>query len=218
MMKNDIEIGYINCVAIKDISRFSRDYLVAANYVENIFPKQGVRFISVLEKYDSNLISSVQKGMAFQGILNYYYSVDLSKKIQSSIKARQESGEYIIPKVPYGYKKIAVDNITAIVPDTDQSQIVKKIFELSAKGASNYSIVKILNEDTDEKIWTQKAVGRILQNDFYTGVYTLRKTRHYFRENLIVNTSELEKLRFKNHHLPLVSSETFQMINKMREH
>lgn len=52
-MLEDIRKGRINCVIVKDLSRFGRNYIEAGRYIEKIFPMFGVRFIAVTDNYDS---------------------------------------------------------------------------------------------------------------------------------------------------------------------
>ena len=52
-MMDDIKTGRIQCVVVKDLSRFGRDYLETGYYLEQIFPLLNVRFIAITDQYDS---------------------------------------------------------------------------------------------------------------------------------------------------------------------
>ena len=97
--------GRVNCVIVKDFSRFSRDYIELGSYLEQIFPFLGVRFISVNDKYDSagRLGNTMELDTSFKGLLYDLYSKDLSVKVKSSLHSRKEEGQYAIGNVPFGY-------------------------------------------------------------------------------------------------------------------
>ena len=106
-MLERIRNGEINCIIVKDFSRFARDYIELGAYLEQIFPFLGVRFISVNDGYDS---ASVQGGVAdmdvnFKNLLYDLYSRDLSGKVRSSLAVRKEKGQYVSANSPFGYEK-----------------------------------------------------------------------------------------------------------------
>ena len=89
--------GEISCIAVKDLSRFGRDYLEVGDYLEHIFPFLGIRFIAINDHYDSSKLQGNTAGMdvAFQNLIYDYYSKDLSKKVKSAMRVKQENGSYI---------------------------------------------------------------------------------------------------------------------------
>ena len=52
-MMQDIEKRNVNCIIVKDLSRFGRNYIETGRYLERIFPFMGVRFIAINDHYDS---------------------------------------------------------------------------------------------------------------------------------------------------------------------
>lgn len=125
----DVKNKEINCIIVKDFSRFGRDYIELGDYLEQLFPAWGTRFISILDEYDSKgVYGNANFTAALKGILNTSYSRDLSNKVKSTVKLHQQQGTYIPAKVPYGYVK---NSKSQFVPDPETMQIVQRIFELA---------------------------------------------------------------------------------------
>lgn len=144
-MITDIENKKINCVVVKDLSRFGRDYIDTGKYLERYFPKMGVRFISVTEGIDS-LKQEYDMLLPIKNIFNEQYARDISEKIHMTMRAKQEAGEFIGAFASYGYKKSAV-NKNQLVIDEYAADIVRKIFSLYIKGYGKQKIAQLLNEE-----------------------------------------------------------------------
>jgi len=182
----------VKTILVKDLSRFARDYIESGAYIEQIFPFMQVRFISVNDNYDSknneNGISSLE--IPFKNLVYDYYSKDISQKIRSSVKIRQEKGYYFGSKEPYGYVKDENDHHQLIV-DEEVRPTVKEVFTRYLSGESMLAIAKNLNERevlTPAKhiglkrgsgIWTGQIVRYLLTQRVYTGAIVGGKTRVY---------------------------------------
>ena len=96
--------GQIQCIIVKDLSRFARNYIITGNYLEQVFPFLGVRFIAINDNYDSASSQSVEDNMSvvLKSVLNTYYSKDLSRKITASFIQRMRQGTYKAA-APFGY-------------------------------------------------------------------------------------------------------------------
>lgn len=196
-MMNLVKAGEINCVIVKDMSRFSRDQIVCGKYREQIFPFMGVRFIAINDNYDSDRTIGGVGGIdiAFKEILYDMYSEDLSEKVKSSLHTKRASGKYIATSPPYGYKKSECDKHKLEI-DEPSAVIVKRIFKEYLDGKSMYAIRKDLNaegvpcparyqyekglstthrKDIATAVWSNAAVSRILHNDIYIGNITYGK-------------------------------------------
>lgn len=107
-MIKDVENGTINCIIVKDLSRFGREYIDTGKYLEKVFPSYGLRFISINDNYDS-LNSTNQANeivLPFKNLLNDWYCADISKKIRSHQQMKRKNGDFIGSFAPYGYKKM----------------------------------------------------------------------------------------------------------------
>ena len=188
-MLADIKVGKIKALVIKDFSRFSRDYIEAGNLLENIFPAMGVRFISVVDHYDSFETDGSASSLLIplKNLINSFYSKDQSKKVSLAVHAKQLAGEHIPSMIPYGYRKSATQEYR-FEPDPETSPVVKQIFKLFLDGNGARPIVNKLNAANipspgrlrymrgltkrqcySDCIWTQQVIKQILMNPTYMG-------------------------------------------------
>ena len=196
-MEADIEDGKINCVLVKDLSRFGRDYIEMGRYLERVFPVQSVRFIAVNDHVDS------QQGrydmlLPMKNIFNTQYARDISDKVRSSIRTKQQRGEFVGAFPSYGYQKDPANHNRLII-DPAAAQVVRRIFDLFEQGYGKIKIAKLLNAEgipspseykrilgeryhNGRKIdqttyWTYATIHRILQNQMYAG--NMEQGRNY---------------------------------------
>ena len=140
--------GGINVIAVKDFSRFGRDYLEVGRYLEFIFPVMQVRFISVNDNYDSNNQAGATggMGMAMKNLIYSMYSRDMAKKVRTAQHTRVKNGEFIASFAPYGYRKDPED-LHKLLVDTEVAWVVQKIFHMAADGTKVSEIARCLNEN-----------------------------------------------------------------------
>ena len=227
----------INCIIVKDFSRFSRDYVETGSYVEQIFPFMGIRFISVNDNYDSEKAGKKTIGMnlAFKTLVNDLYSKDLSVKVKSSLNSKKERGIYCSGNFPFGYRKRADDrNQVEIVEE--EAEVVRKIFYLTLEGYTSFEIAKKFNQEKvktpvehliergathrkpvgKEFSWQHSIICNILRNDFYAGdvVYGKYEKDSVGGKNHIKPRSEW-KITY-NHHEPIIEREIFEAVRQTR--
>lgn len=188
-MISDIEEGKINCVIIKDLSRFGRDYIDTGKYLERYFPENNVRFISIMDCIDS-LKRDYDMLLPIKNIFNEQYARDISKKVHASIETKQRAGAFIGAFAPYGYKKSSVDK-NKLVIDEYAAEVVRNIFKLYLGGYGKIRIAGFLNEKgivcpseykkrngdsyrnsnrlDKTSYWTYSTIHRILQSEMYIG-------------------------------------------------
>ena len=137
----------INCIVVKDFSRFARDYIELGSYLEQIFPFMGVRFISVNDHYDSkNYQGSIADiDVNFKNLLYDLYSKDLSQKVRSSLAIRKEKGQYVSGNSPFGYEKDPEDRHALLIAE-DEAEVVRRIFSLTVEGYTSVQIARLFNE------------------------------------------------------------------------
>ena len=195
-MLSMVREGKICCIVVKDISRFGRNYLEVGDYLEQIFPFMGIRFIAVGDGYDSADYEGTTGGIeiAFKSFLYDMYSKDLSVKMRSALKIRRKRGDFIGPRPPFGYR--FSDNKKVLAVDEEAANYVRKIFELACNGYSTGKIAIKLNEEhiptpgqyknreriqyhilDDEGYWNRKMVLKILENKVYLGTVVNGKYR-----------------------------------------
>ena len=139
--------GGVQCVVVKDLSRFGRDYITVGNYITRVFPFLNVRFIAVNDRFDSSRQSDIDSlETSFKTLIYDMYSRDLSKKVRSIKKDLAERGVYINPVAPFGYKKDPGDR-HKLIPDPKTAGIVRRIFSLVAGGTSAEAVARMLNTE-----------------------------------------------------------------------
>lgn len=139
-MINDIESGKINCVITKDLSRLGREMYKTGKYIEEYFLEHGVRYIAINDSYDSNIGDSM---LGIRLSVNDLYLRDVSKKVKTSLRAKQNRGDYIGSFALYGYKKDPSDRHKLIV-DEEVRHIIELIYDLALEGKSPNKIAEHL--------------------------------------------------------------------------
>lgn len=236
----DIRLGEINCVIVKDLSRFGRNYLEAGNYIEKIFPFLGVRFIAVADGFDTGKEGNENKQMAseIKNLVNDMYAKDFSKKAKIHLKQRREEGSYVGGPPPYGYMADWNGKKRVLIPDDNTAIIVRFIYEKFVETESYTAVADMLNQrkinppaiykktkevyhSSDEKEykgWDKSAVERILKSDTYSGTLVQGKTSITARdEKNRIHKSEEEWVVTKDAHEPLVDVELHQKVIKIRQ-
>jgi DNA invertase Pin-like site-specific DNA recombinase len=235
-MMEDIRAGKINCVVVKDLSRFGRNYIEVGKYLENIFPFLGVRFISVNDQFDSanKRTDAEELILPFKNLINDAYSRDLSVKIRSQLLVKRKNGDYIGNFAVYGYTK-SPENKNRLVVDEYASEVVRDIFRWKLEGLSGQAIANRLNAkgelspmeykrycglnfSTSFKVnskagWSPLAVKRILSNPVYTGVLEQGKvtTPNHKLKNRISKSQEDWNV-VRDAHEPIICKLVFDLI------
>lgn len=232
-LMQDIRLGEINCVIVKDLSRFGRNYLEAGNYIEKIFPFLGVRFIAVSDGFDTGNAGNESKQMAseIKNLVNDMYAKDFSKKAKIHLKQRREEGSYVGGPPPYGYIAVWKEKRRILVPDENTAAIVKLIYEIFIKTESCTAVADELNrrkinppsiykktketfyllDENGYKGWDKSSVERIISSATYTGTLIQGRTSITARneQNRIHNPEE-KWIITENSHEPLIEEELYQ--------
>lgn len=225
-----IKQGKINCVIVKDLSRFGRNYIQCGTYIEKIFPMLNVRFISINEGFDSFDKNSNQFFLLhLKNVVNQMYTKDISKKTYSAIKQKQKQGDFIGSFAPYGYLKDK-NNKNKIVINEEVKNIVVYIFDLKIKKYNYAQIANILNDKNilspsaylykkgilyNQKFkntkWTPQTVKRILTNEVYIG-HTVqgKKCTKLFENKKQQIVPKQQWIVVKNTHTPIIDVDTFK--------
>ena len=132
-MLEDMEMGYISTVIVKDSSRFGRNYLEVGQYTDYYFPEHNIRFIAINDCIDSD--NGEDDFSAFRNVMNEMYAKDISRKVRSSHRLRGNAGEPLAPP-PYGYVKDP-ENKKKWIIDPDAAEVVRRIFRLCIEGNGN---------------------------------------------------------------------------------
>ncbi len=231
----EVRKGNINCIIVKDFSRFGRDHIEVGNYLEKVFPFLGVRFISVNDGYDSFDRDSADKKLAviLKNLVNEYIAKDTSVKVASSYVTKQENGEYDGGRAPYGYV-FADERKTRFVVDERPAGVIRDIFTWTMQGDSTLAIVKRLTErninppkayqDTGKFIrqekgrryWNEFTVNTILQNMAYAGHMALHKWKESKADGITpYRLDEAEWKITRNTHEAIVTEHDFSLVQEI---
>ena len=231
----EVKENRIECIIVKDMSRFSRDYIEMGTYLNQIFPFMGIRFIAINDHYDSREHhgNTIEIDTAFQTLLYDLYSKDVSVKVKASFENKCANGEYVFGQVPFGYEKSREIKNTVVVNERE-AKIVRYIFALALEGKSSTQIARQLYEEdiptvmqarkpdkvyTDGKVhsWSENAVRRILNNRFYLGEMAYGKSvrKSVGSKNGMSVPMEDWKV-IKDHHEALISEEIFHQVSLFR--
>ena len=223
--------GEIGCIIVKDLSRFGRDYLEVGDYLEHIFPFLGIRFISVNDHYDSSAHDGKTVGMdiTFRNLIYDYYSKDLSSKVKTAMRSKQEKGEFITC-FTYGYKP-STENKHKMIIDEPAAEIVREIFDAVIAGKTTSEIAANLNargvptpnehkgvrrKDKGEPQWTHPRITYMIRNIKYTGVMTnhTRESR-FIRDKNQRRVPMSEWIIHPDAHEAIISREKWEQANEM---
>ncbi len=235
-MMEAIKNGKINCIVVKDLSRFGRNYIETGTYLEKILPFFHVRFISVNDGYDSmnSNLQDTEYVIPLKNLIHDLYARDISKKIKSGLVVKRNKGEFTGSIVAYGYRR--ADN-NRLVIDEETAPVVRNIFRWASDGMSDPGIAQRLNElgipspsqyrytkgilkserYANMQYWYKSAVRRMLINPVYLGHMVQGKTKSdLWGKKGCVNTPKEQWVEIKNTHEPLIDEETFLSVGKLR--
>lgn len=235
----DIKAGFINCVIVKDLSRFGRNYIETGRYIQQIFPFMGVRFIAINDDFDSASTSNKFDDiiLPFKNLMNDSYCRDISIKVRSQIAIHQKNGDFIGAFPVYGYIR-SKENKHKLVIDDVSAQTVRDIFRLRMMGYNNKKISEHLNElgvpspmeykallnwayTTSFKLyprakWSPTAVDRILKNEIYAGVMLQGKeTTQNYKIKKRVKIPKEDWFRVESTHEAIILKEDFETVQKL---
>lgn len=230
---DDIEIGLVSAVMVKDLSRLGRDYVSVGNYTDSYFPEHNIRFIAVNDAIDSN--EGESEIAPFKNILNEMYARDISKKIRSSHRLRGSMGEPL-SQPPYGYMKSS-ENKKKWIIDPEAATVVKSIFKMCLDGKGNETIARELQENevlipmaywrskglnrggkktqTNPYKWCKTTVQKILSQQEYCGdIINFKTYSKSFKNKRRIENSKENWVVFKDVNEPIIDRETFETVQK----
>ena len=233
-MLEDMEMGYISTVIVKDSSRFGRNYLEVGQYTDYYFPEHNIRFIAINDCIDSD--NGEDDFSAFRNVMNEMYAKDISRKVRSSHRLRGNAGEPLAPP-PYGYVKDPANKKKWII-DPDAAEVVRRIFRLCIEGNGNETIARILQDDkvlVPQAYWQSKGMSRggkktqpnpykwckttiakMLEQQEYCGdIINFKSYSKSFRNKTRVENPKENWAIFKDVHEPIIDRETWERVQEL---
>lgn len=237
-MMEDVESGKINCIIVKDISRFGRHFILTSEYVERILPDKGIRLICINDNYDStDEYADVNSLMLpLKMVMNDSYVRDISRKIRSGISVKMNSGEYLpsASSIPYGY----IRNPEGATYDIDPvaAEVVQRIFAMRAEGRAFNDIARTLNEDDvlcpgklrylrgvtkakkyADALWLRGTIRKITNDKVYLGHRIHGRIKRDKLGEDKTRRSEEEWQIVENAHPPIVSETLFAEVQRVNQ-
>lgn len=235
-MLSDIEVGHINCVIVKDLSRLGRNSIDTGYYIEQYFYAHNVRFIAVTDQFDTADPGNLHGGimLPLKNMINEAYSLDIGRKIKAQARQAMKDGDYIGAPAPYGYRKDP-DNCHKLLIDENTAPVVKQIFEWAYERVALNRIVRNLNEmgiaapshykkSTGEITspgligsgkWQTRTVMKILESEVYTGDLVQGKTKMVDHRQVKADDDNL--IIARHTHEPIISHELFIAVQEYRK-
>lgn len=231
---DDIEMGYISVVIVKDLSRLGRDYVSVGHYTDNYFPEHNVRFIAVNDMVDSD--EGENEIAPFKNVMNEMYARDISRKVRSAHRIRGNMGEPL-SQPPYGYMK-SPENKKKWIIDTEAAEVVRDIYRMCLEGMGNEAIARELQNrqvlipmaywqskglnrggkktQPNPYKWCKTTVQKILAQQEYCGDVINFKTysKNFKNKTRIDNPVENWKI-FKDVHEPIIDRDTWETVQKL---
>ena len=230
----DIEMGYVTTVIVKDMSRLGRDYLQVGYYTDTYFPDRSIRFIAINDCVDSE--DGENELAPFRNVMNEMYARDISRKVRSSHRLRGNAGEPL-SQPPYGYMK-SPDNPKRWIIDPEAAKVVRDIFRMCLEGKGNETIARILQEHevlVPMAYWHSKGLGRggkktqpnpfkwckttvakILSQQEYCGdVINFKTYSKSFKNKTRLANSQENWVVFKGVHEPIIEREVFERVQEI---
>ena len=238
LMMRDVQEGKVDCIVVKDLSRFGREYIDTGRYIERLFPAMGVRFIAVNDGIDSSREDqSSEIVVPFKNLINDAYARDISIKIRSSLEAKRQNGEYVGNYCVYGYQKDE-NNRNRIVPDEYAGHVVQDMFRWVIRGMSLDAVSAKLNKmgilspmeyrmsrgeryytsfkKNEVSEWTPTAVRRIVTNPVYIGTLVQGKVtspNHKIKTHFEKDPEKWAVV--ENSHEALVTEKEFDTVQRL---
>lgn len=231
-LMDDARTGKIQCIVVKDLSRFGRDFLETGYYIETLLPNLNIRFISINDEFDSAREEDRNSlAIPIKNLINEMYAKDISKKRSVADEIRMRNGQYTIGRSIYGYKVDKEQNCFVENPDTapyvrlifrwhwngvSPNEIAERLNLLGVMTPSTYKIVVEQNEVMEEEDrWTAPMVRDILKNQTYIGNRVQGKRKSALYKNQKEHPVAEEKwIIHYSVHQPLVSSPEYVGIKK----
>jgi len=231
---DDVEMGYISTIIVKDMSRFGREYLQVGYYTEHYFPEKNVRFIAVNDGVDS-ANEEDNDFTPLRNFMNELYAKDISRKVKSAHRVKGMAGEPL-SQPPYGYMKDP-ENKKKWIIDPEAASVVKDIFKMCLEGKGNETIARILQErqvlipmaywqskglprggkikQPNPYKWCKSSVAKILAQQEYCGdVINFKSYSISFKKKKRIPKPKEEWMVFKDVHEPIIDRETFEQVQK----
>ena len=238
-MMADVYAQKIDCVIVKDSSRFGRNASESGRYIGEVFPRLRVRYIAVNDAIDSGRSQGVAIDFlnnSMRGMINEYYVAANSESIRSTLDMERRRGDFIGAFAKYGYKKDPADHHKLLIEE-EAAEVVRQIYRMYLGGSGIRTIVRSLNDSGvsnpsaykcrsglnfrsraigKSPLWSDKTVRRILQDEMYIGNMVQGKNRKVsYKDKAVIPLPQEEWIRVRDTHEAIIGKEDFERVQRM---
>ena len=233
-MIKDIELGKINMIITKDMSRLGRDYIGTGELIEKYFPNNNIRYIAINDGIDTFIDNTNNDIAPFKAIMNDMYAKDISKKVKTSLHSRMKEGLYVSGRCPFGYMKDP-NNKNHLIINEKQASVVKLIFDLALKGNTYHFIAQELTKrkiktpasyynyvwntkciSQEYGVWVDTTIKAILTNRIYVGDAVQGKTKKInYKLKKTVKKNPNDYIIVENTHEAIIDKDTFNYVQTL---
>ena len=238
-MMSDVYAQKVDCVIVKDSSRFGRNASESGRYIGEVFPRLRVRYIAVNDAIDSGRSQGVAIDFlnnSMRGMINEYYVAANSESIRSTLDMERRRGLFIGSFAKYGYHKDPDDHHKLLI-DEEAADVVRRIYRMYLGGSGIRTIVRWLNDNGipnpstykcrsgltfqsraigKSPLWSDKTVRRILQDEMYIGNMVQGKNRKVsYKDKAVIPLPQEEWIRVRDTHEAIIGKEDFDRVQRM---
>ncbi len=233
-MIRDVEIGKINMIITKDMSRLGRDYIGTGELIEKYFPNKNIRYIAINDGIDTFIDTTNNDIAPFKAIMNDMYAKDISKKVKTSLHSRMKDGLYVSGRCPFGYMKNP-NNKNHLVINEEQAKTVRLIFDLALKGNTYHFVAQELTKrkiktpasyynyvwntkciSQEYGVWVDTTIKTILTNRIYVGDSVQGKTKKInYKLKKTVKNNPKDYIIVENTHEAIIDRDTFHYVQTL---
>ena len=238
-MMSDVYAQKVDCVIVKDSSRFGRNASESGRYIGEVFPRLRVRYIAVNDAIDSGCSQGVAIDFlnnSMRGMINEYYVAANSESIRSTLDMERRRGLFIGSFAKYGYQKDPADHHKLLI-DEEAAEVVRQIYRMYLGGSGIRTIVRSLNDSGvpnpstykfrsglnshsraigKSPLWSDKTVRRILQDEMYIGNMVQGKNRKVsYKDKAVIPLPQEEWIRVRDTHEAIIGKEDFERVQRM---
>ena len=221
-------------VLCKSQSRFTRELELVEKYINGLFPRIGIRFVSLVDSADSESKGN-KKARQINGLVNEWFLEELSENIRSVKTSQRLRGYHIGSFAPYGYMKDPAEKGHLII-DPEAAEVIRKIYNLYLEGKGKQVIARILNEagipnPTEYKrqhgmvrnkkaqsgtLWGYFTITSILTNEVYIGNMIQGKTGvgNYKTQEKVTYTPD-QWIVVNGTHEPIIDREVWDKVQAL---
>ncbi len=214
-LMEDVRNRKIDCIIVRDLSRFAREHIGAEDYLNNIFPFLGVRFIAINDGYDNLNLEPQEYFLAsFKNLAHEYFAQETSRKVSMAKRELQKQGKFVGIVPSFGYMRDPNDKHKLIINE-EEAVIVREIFERVVNGETTVEISKDLIQREEKGVkWSAAKLCNFLKKEIYKGTLVQHQNETaLYKDEKRHRVLKNEQIRIENAVPAIISPELWEKAN-----